>query len=108
MLDTNFEVRVLKTGRRAVFALSDCMPGDAIFTWDDSNIVTKEEYETLTPEQRAFVRPLGGALTFMTDPMCYVQHVPDANAGSRRGTVFAIKEIHAGEEITVNFEHQDA
>lgn len=108
MLDTDIEVRVLKTGRRAVFSLSDFMPGDVIFTWDDSNIVTNEEYDTLTPEQRAFVRPLAGALTFMTDPMCYVQHAPNANAGSRRGTVVAIKEIHAGEEITINFDEQSA
>src|SRR3569832_709642 len=108
MLDTDIEVRTLKTGRRAVFALSDFMPGDIIFTWDASNIFTDEAYAALTAEQRAFVRPLGGAYTFMNEPMCYVQHESNANAGSMRGTVIAIKEIHAGEEITINFEHPDA
>jgi len=108
MLGNDIEVRVGKTGRRAVFALRDFMPGDTIFVWDDSNSVSDEQYEKLSGEQKAFVRRFEGKLTFMTDPMCYVQHAENANAGSRRGTVVAIKEIHGGEEITINFEHPDA
>lgn len=105
MLDTNIEVRTSKGGMRAVFALSDFMPGDIIFTWDASNTFTDEAYERLTAEQKAFVAQFEGVWTFMTEPMCYVQHAVNANAGSHRGTVVAIKEIHIGEEITVDFHH---
>jgi hypothetical protein len=108
MLDINIEVRTLKTGMRAVFALEDFMPGDIIFTWDAGNTLTDEEYERLTSEQKAYVAPFEDKWTFMTEPMCYVQHSSSANAGSRRGTVVAIKEIHVGEEITVDFRHTDA
>lgn len=107
-LDIAIEVRTLKTGRRAVFALSDFMPGDVIFTWDASVTLDDAAYEKLSAEQKAFVRPFEGAPTFMTEPMCYVQHAASANAASRRGTVIAIKEIHGGEEITINFDHPDA
>jgi hypothetical protein len=108
MLDINIEVRTMKTGRRAVFALEDFMPGDIIFTWDASNTFTDEEYARLSPEQKAFVAPFEDRWTFMTEPMCYVQHSSNANAGSRRGTVIAIKEIHMGEEITADFQRTDA
>lgn len=102
MLDTNFEVRVLKTGRRAVFALSDFIPGDIIFTWDADNTFTNEQYAVLSPEQKAFVIFYEGAWTFMTEPMCYVQHSTNPNAGARRGVLVAIKEIHMGEEVTTD------
>lgn len=104
MLDTDIEVRVMKTGLRAVFALGDFMPGDVICTWDAGNTFTEEEYQRLSGEQRAFVRRFDGVWTFMTEPACFVRHTVDGNALSRRGTVIAIKEIHAGEEITINFE----
>lgn len=104
MLDTDIEVRNTRAGLRAVFALKDFMPGNIIFTWDASNTFTEEEYKRLTPEQKAFVAPFEDAWTFMTEPMCYMQHSTNANAGSRRGTVVAIKEIHAGEEITIDFQ----
>ncbi|HVU75317.1 MAG TPA: SET domain-containing protein-lysine N-methyltransferase [Candidatus Paceibacterota bacterium] len=108
MLDINIEVRTMKTGRRAVFALDDFMPGDIIFAWDASNTFTDEAYARLSPEQKAFVAPFEDKWTFMTEPMCYVQHSSNGNAGSRRGTVIAIKEIHAGEEITIDFRHPNA
>jgi hypothetical protein len=103
MLDVTVEVRTSRTGTRAVFAMEDFMPGGVIFTWDASNTFTDEEYGRLTAEQKAFVAPFEDIWTFMTEPMCYVQHSGNANAGSRRGTVVAIKEIHIGEEITVDF-----
>lgn len=103
MLDTDIEVRVMKSGLRAVFALGDFMPGDRIFTWDAGNTFTDEAYAQLSSEQRAFVRRFDGVWTFMTEPVCYVRHAEKGNALSRRGTVVAVKEIHAGEEITINF-----
>ena len=103
MLDTNIEVRTSRTGTRAVFALDDFMPGDVIFTWDAGNTFTDDEYDRLTGEQNAFVAPFENVWTFMTEPMCYVQHSTEANAGSWRGTLVATREIHIGEEITVDF-----
>jgi hypothetical protein len=104
MLDTDIEVRVTKTGLRAVFALADFMPGDVICTWDAGNTFTDAAYEQLSMEQRAFVRRIDGTWTFMTEPVCYVRHDTHGTAISRRGAVIAIKEIHAGEEITINFD----
>lgn len=104
MLDTDIEVRVMKSGLRAVFALCDFLPGEIICTWDAGNIFTDEAYERLSPEQKAFVRRFDGAWTFMTEPVCYVRHAENGNALSRRGVVIAVEEIHAGEEITINFE----
>jgi len=102
MLDVDIEVRILKTGRRAVFAMTDFMPGDVIFTLDASTTFTDEAYARLTPEQRSFTVWYEDAWTFMPEPMCYVQHASNPNAGSRRGVVIAIKEIHIGEEITIS------
>jgi hypothetical protein len=102
--DTDIEVRVTKTGLRAVFALGDFMPGDVIFTWDTSTTFTDEEYQQLSAEQKAFVRRFDRTWTFMTEPICYVRHAVNGTAISRRGSVVAIKEIHAGEEITINFD----
>lgn len=108
MLDINIEVRTSRAGMRSVFALEDFMPGDIIFTWDASNTFTDEEYARLSPEQKAYVAPFEETWTFMPEPMCYVQHAENANAGSRRGTLIAIKEIHMGEEITINLRRADA
>ena len=94
----------MKSGLRAVFALSDFMPGDVICTWDAGNTFIDEQYAQLSAEQRAFVRHIDGTWTFMTEPVCYVRHDANGNAVSRRGAVVAIKEIHAGEEITINFD----
>lgn len=102
--DTNIEIRVTKTGQRAVFALGDFMPGEVLCTWDATNTFTDDEYERLSFEQRAFVRRFEGLWSFMTEPVCYVRHAQSGNALSRRGTVIAIKEIHAGEEITINYD----
>lgn len=102
--DTDIEVRVMKSGLRGVFALCDFMPGDVICTWDADNTFTDEEYKRLSAEQRAFVRRFDDAWTFMTEPVCYVRHAAQGNALSRRGTIVAIKEIHAGEEIVINFD----
>lgn len=104
MLDTDIEVRVMKTGLRAVFALSDFMPGAVICTWDADNTFSDEEYERLSGEQRAFVRRFDGVWTYMTEPVCYIRHAEQGVAISRHGSVIAVKEIHAGEEITINFE----
>ncbi len=102
--DTDIEVRVMKSGLRAVFALTDFMPGAVICTWDASNTFTDEQYAELSMEQRAFVRRFDDTWTFMTEPVCYMRHDPKGTAISRRGAIVAIKEIHAGEEITINYE----
>ncbi len=102
--DTNIEVRVMRTGLRAVFALCDFMPGEVMFMWDADNTFSDEEYERMSAEQRAFVRRFDGVWTFMTEPVCFVGHDVNANAHSRRGTAIALKEIHVGEEITINYE----
>ena len=94
----------MKTGLRAVFALSDFMPGEIIFSWDASNTFTDEEYGRLSSEQKAFVRRFDDVWTFMTEPVCFVRHAQNGDALSRRGAVIAVKEIHAGEEITINFD----
>jgi SET domain-containing protein len=103
MLDIETEVRKSKIEGKGVFALRDFKPGEIVIAWDTSNTLSEDEYARLPEDQRRYVVRFKGQWLYMMPPSRYVNHSCDANTRALNGADVAIKEIHAGEEITSDY-----
>lgn len=102
-IDVDTEVRKSKIEGRGVFALRDFNSGEIVIAWDTSNTLSDAQYERLPEDQRRYVTRYNGEWLYMLEPARFVNHSCDSNTVPLRGNDVAVKEIHAGEEITSDY-----
>lgn len=87
-----------------VFALRHFVQGEFIFRRRHGQVVRNEEIELLSEEDQRHLCELDWETSaVLLAPGCYLNHSCDPNA-MRKGThVYAWKEIHQGEEITIDY-----
>lgn len=103
MLDIKTAVGKSKIEGMGLFALEDFKPGDIIVAWDTSNTLSDAEYERLPKDQRRYVVRYNGGWLYMMGPGRSVNHSCDPNTVPLRGSDVAIRDIHAGDEITSDY-----
>jgi SET domain-containing protein len=87
-----------------VFALRNFAPGDFILRRRHGRIVPNDEIPLLPEEERRHLCELDWETSaVLLPPGCYLNHSCEPNAMRSGVTVFAWKDIDAGEEITIDY-----
>jgi hypothetical protein len=91
---------------KGVFAARDFKAGDIVLRWDKSNILTAEEYEKLTDDEKRYVCFVDGIYVQMQEPERYVNHSCDSNTTAKHFSDIAKRNIKMGEEITSDYNEE--
>jgi SET domain-containing protein len=102
-LDVDTAVGKSKIDGRGVIALRDFKPGEIVIAWDTTNTLSDAEYARLPEDQRRYVVRYNGEWLYMLEPGRFVNHSCDSNTVPLRGKDVAVREIHAGDEITSDY-----
>lgn len=98
------EVRDAGSKGKGVFALRDFARGEFIFRRRHGRVVRNEDIPTLAPEDVMHLCELSwDTCAVLLPPGCYLNHSCDPNAMRSGVNVFAWREIHAGDEITIEY-----
>lgn len=108
------EVRPSKIFGRGLFALRDVKRGTVICSFTtDSKIITETEYLAAIEENRYLVvrtgtRYVGRYFTHTSDPdtdLNFFNHAFEPNLLVHCGVVIALRDIPAGEELTIDYRY---
>ncbi len=88
---------------KGVFANRDFKTGDIVLRWDKSNVLSVEEVEKLTDDEKRYVNLVDGVYVQMQEPEKYVNHSCDSNTTAKQFCDIATQDIKDGEEITSNY-----
>jgi SET domain-containing protein len=100
------DVEVRDAGRRGkgVFALRDFAPGEFIFRRRHGRVVTLEELDTLSDEDRMHLCELDWTtFAVLLPPGAYLNHSCDPNAMRSGVKVLAWRPIRAGDEVLIDY-----
>src|SRR3989344_981299 len=86
-----------------VYATRDFKSGDIVLRWDKSNVLTVEEFEKLTDDEKRYVCFEDGIYVRMQEPERYENHSCDSNTTAKQFSDIATRDIKKGEEITSNY-----
>ena len=101
---TDVEVRAAGARGRGVFALRDFAPGEFIFRRRHGRIVTLDELDSLSDEDRMHLCELDWTtFAVLLPPGAYLNHSCDPNAMRSGVKVFAWRPIRAGDEILIDY-----
>ena len=83
-----------------IFADKDFKKGDVVLHWDTSQILTEEEFEDMSEDEKRYVTFCNGKYTKMQSPEGYMNSSCVANTNEKNFCDIAIRDIKKGEEIT--------
>lgn len=87
-----------------VFSLKDFRPGDLILRFEPGRTVHVDQLATLsTWEQDHLGELTEDTCQILPPPRCYVNHACVPNAVSTSSELRALRDIRAGEEITIDY-----
>lgn len=87
---------------KGVFAAKNFKKGEVVLHWDTSNLITKEEFEKKTDEEKTNIFLVNNKYGIMAEPEKYANHSCSANTTTKKFCDIATRDILIGEEITVN------
>jgi SET domain-containing protein len=90
---------------KGVFAARDIRMGETIIHWNScTEILSEEEALALSTEEQKYLSYIDGQIIKFKPPARFVNHscTPNAQGGNGRDT--ALRNIAAGEEITVDYD----
>jgi hypothetical protein len=90
---------------KGVFAARLFARDETILPPFDGPVIDRAGLERLTPWEREHLSEFGiGLWRVLPEPRCYLNHACDPNAiGTERDAVVALRDIGAGEEITIDY-----
>jgi uncharacterized protein len=100
-------VRTSPIHGRGVFATRRIEPGEVVID-GCREVLTSDALEALPVSERRFLALMDGQTVLMKPPSRFVNHSCEPNA---RGTTWhdvAVRVIEAGEEVTVDYGHEQA
>lgn len=87
-----------------VFAARDVKKGETIIDWNGcAEILTPFEAKDLPPSEKKYLSVIDGQYVLFKPPARFVNHSCDPNAKGSGGRDFAVRDIKAGDEITVDY-----
>jgi hypothetical protein len=87
-----------------VFARRDFVRGEFIFRRRHGRVVANRDIPSLSEEEQRHLCELDFATSaVLLPPGCYLNHSCDPNAMRSGANVYAWREIHAGEEVTIDY-----
>ena len=104
MENSGFERRASPIHSQGLFAIRNFKSGEIIYTHPVGKKVLAVEINLLTAEERDRLEKRGdGIYELMEPPACYVNHSCEPNAQEKDHIGYALRDIRAGEEITVDY-----
>lgn len=101
---SDVEVRHAGEKGKGVFALRDFRRGEFIFRRRNGRVITEAEIPSLSEEDVMHLTELGfDSYAVVLPPGAYLNHSCDPNAMRSGVKVFAWMDIHAEEEITIDY-----
>lgn len=98
------EVREAGSKGRGVYARRALRRGDFIFRRRHARVLTSAELDDATDWERVHLCELGfDRYAVLAPPGCYLNHSCDPSAMRHGVTVFAWRDIDAGDEITIDY-----
>ena len=100
-------VEVKDAGRKGLglFALQSFKKGEAVHSFKSGTLLTRAEIEKLSRIEKEYLDQIGdNAFEVIEPPARYVNHSCDPNVKERERTAYALRDIKAGEEITINYD----
>lgn len=88
---------------KGVFAARDFKKGEIVLRWNVSHILTQEEVEKLSENEKRYIAHLNGISILMQPPERYVNHSCEANTYAHDFCDVAKTDIRIGEEITTDY-----
>lgn len=87
-----------------LFASKPIRAGETILEWSEcSRVLTEEQVAALPPEERRYLSFIEGRNILFEPPARFVNHSCDPSARGSSGRDAALRDIAAGEEITVDY-----
>ena len=86
-----------------VFAGRDYKEGEIVLKWDTSYILSKEEFNKMSREEKRHITFLNKKYVFMQPPERYVNHSCNPNTIGKDFCDIANRDIKKGEEITSDY-----
>lgn len=87
-----------------LFAVKPIRAGETILEWSEcSQVLSEEQVAALSPGELRYVSFIEGRSILFEPPARFVNHSCDPNARGSSGRDSALRDIAAGEEITVDY-----
>ena len=97
-------VKESKIHGKGVFANRDFKKGEVVIDWSKcSEILSKEEFEKLSENEKRYVSLIDGKYVHFFSPARFVNHSCNSNTKAINKCDTAIKNIKKGKEITANY-----
>jgi SET domain-containing protein len=97
-------VRVARAKGKGVFPLRSFQKGEFIFRRRYERVIAAQDLDVLPEDERCHLCELGfDRFAVLAAPGCYLNHACDPNAMRHGVSVFAWRDIAAGEEITIDY-----
>ncbi len=96
-------VKESKIEGKGVFANRNFKKGEIVVQWATTKILTKEEWENLSMNERKYTVPYQGKYLLQREPACFVNHSCNPNTKVMDSADVAIRDITKGEEITSDY-----
>ena len=102
-MSKKIEVRDSPTHWKWIFAVKNISSWEIILKWDISHQVEEDKLKTLSAAEKKYICNLGNKHIYMQEPERYINHSCNPNTKIWEFCDIAIRDIHAWEEITGNY-----
>lgn len=97
-------VKKSKISGQGVFTVRNFKKGEIVLKWKTDNLLTKEQVEKLSKEERQYIPCLkDNKYLLLQPPERYVNHSCNPNTNTKNYCDVAIKDIKKSEEITGDY-----
>lgn len=100
-------VRESKIEGKGVFAARGFKKGEVVLKWNDSPILTSEQAEKFSKEEKKYIYYEGDKRVLVKPPARFVNHSCDPNVIVRDFCDIAKRDIKKGEEITEDYSKEN-
>ena len=105
---TNDNVIVKKSAihDKGVFAARNFKAGEIVLRWDTSNVLSENDVNNLTEDEKRYVTFLDNKYVSMQSPERFVNHSCDSNTTAKQFCDVAKFDINEGDEITADYREE--
>jgi len=102
MKDDDVVIKKSSIHGKGIFADRDFKKGEIVLHWDTSQVLTVEEFENLSEDEKRYVTFCNNKYIKMHSPDGYMNSSCIANTQEKDFCDIALRNIKKGEEITTN------
>jgi hypothetical protein len=103
-MDKDVEARDAGHKGKGLFALREFSEGDVILQWQPGRVIRNDDIPNLSAWEQDHLSELAlNSSQVLPEPRCYANHACTPNAISTSDTLYALRDIGTGDEITIDY-----